>query len=170
MTGEINRVPVGLLSLLDMKARGQAPRALSGEVQAELDILRIYLENDRVLERTSASIGAAGVSVLPALTVLQNENWYVHGFYLQSGALAAGTTVTVAPAIQRVDNFSNNTMWLQIGPQITATVGQWIFGGVTFTTPYIARPGDVFAIVASSVTLGTAPSVAASLDYSIVRF
>lgn len=166
MTGEINRVPIGLLSLFDMKARGQNPRLLSEAVQAGLDIGRLILENERRLIRGTVSATAVGYAVFPQLTVPQGQLWVIHGFHVRSAALAAGTAINAGGVIQRVENASANTEALLIVPVAGFAAGQAVYLGQAFPDPYYARQGDVFGVAVSGLILGTAPTLIGLLDYT----
>jgi hypothetical protein len=73
--GIINRVPVGLLSLLDMKTQGSNASELSGVLSTVLEAQDFYLSPLReYLTANSAAVGATGV--LPTtLTVPNGTIW-----------------------------------------------------------------------------------------------
>jgi len=169
MSGEINRVPVGLLSLLDMKARGQSPRMLSGEVSSSLEILQLYLQNDRRLIRQSVT-AALGVRQAVVFTVPQQQFWLVHGLHTSSGTLAAGSSTRLVGCLTRVDQTSAVANTLPLGTSEAFLTGQQIVWGKTWDTPYYALPNDIFGFFCSEFTLGGgAATLNCTLDYTPVN-
>lgn len=136
MAGEINRVPVGLLSLLDMKARGQSPRILSGSVDASLELLDFYLQNGRQIFSGNASSGAAPFNVTIG-TVPQNELWYIHGISILSGTLTAA--LGVVPTVLRT-NTQGSVVTHSLGEPHAYLTGDQVRSG--WSGPFILQPGD----------------------------
>lgn len=89
MAGEINRVPHGLLSILDMKARGQNPRTLDSNLQIGIDAFELYALEDRVrITGQAGPITAVGqfadsstdpATGAPFTRVPPGEVWYCWG-------------------------------------------------------------------------------------------
>lgn len=136
MAGEINRVPVGLLSLLDMKARGQSPRILSSQVDASLEMLDFYLQNGRQVFSGSATSGAAPANAVIG-TVPQNELWYIHGISVNSGTLTAA--LGVCPSVARV-NTAGSVLIVNLGDPFAFATGDQVRAG--WKGPFIFQPGD----------------------------
>lgn len=90
MTGEVNRVPRGLLSLLDMQARGQVPRALSGELSGSLELLELYLLQNRSSVQGTVVINAVGNFNFNSPIIPQDEIWYVWNVSMQPTAALVG--------------------------------------------------------------------------------
>lgn len=167
MTGIVNRVPTGLLSILDMKARGQNPRNLSPNVDLSIEGLQLYL-----LQNRETRIGQTGIINAPGwwpdtsagaspCRVPDNEYWYVWaGGYRTFVAVAAATNYRLRPAV------------LSIGQTVTFPT---LYGGATTygtgffmdsdinTAPFWMGPGDVYGLYATVVTLGVAQAVDLSL-------
>lgn len=90
MTGEVNRVPRGLLSLLDMQARGQVPRMLSSELSGSLELLELYLLQNRSSVQGTVVINAVGNFNFTGPVVPQDEIWYVWQVTMQPTAALVG--------------------------------------------------------------------------------
>lgn len=158
MTGEINRVPPGLLSLLDMKVSGQNPRLLSGELSASADILELYLQQGRTNAQAATNvINATGF--YPAFTVPDAQYYWLHGFSYTPGVLAAGTTYKCVPAYRAL----NVAQYISVGQTQTYVAGErpnmtpiWF--------PKLLKPGAQLGVWCEAVTLGTAAQWIGLLD------
>lgn len=162
MTGIINRVPVGLLDLLDMKSRGQTPRELSSWTQAVVDIAPLYFSD---LERAVASVdaGVNAIGLTTSLAVPQDEIWLVREMSV-STSTGAGEAITFAPWLFTTLNrpgggfysgavglpntlaasstgaaFANKPLWAQAGDRLGFIV-QSITGTVDFATRALVIP------------------------------
>lgn len=100
----INRVPTGLLGLLQAKTLGQTPPDIANFVQGSLDMLRLYLTNIPVKKANITQTGITAPAYAGEVDVPSGELWAV---------LAAGS---------------------QIIPDGTTTpTGNWRFGTVART-------------------------------------
>lgn len=162
MTGIVNRVPVGLLDLLDMKSRGQTPRELSSQVQAGIDIAPLYYSD---LEEAVAAVdaGVAAIGLTTSLAVPQDEIWFVRQMSV-STTTGAGEAISFAPWFFTTLNrpgggfysgalgvpmvlaasstgaaFSNNPFWAQAGDRLGFIVNS-ITGTVDFSTRALIVP------------------------------
>jgi hypothetical protein len=83
----INRLPRGLLSILDGQTLGTNPKDLDPLVHAQLPILPLYLASKgwETVISSSANVTAAGVT--SAILVPNGEFWYVRfmGFFYEPG-------------------------------------------------------------------------------------
>ena len=83
--------PEGLLGFFDIK-RGNAPRLLSIDLAAQLDLTDWYLYTNAigVPSPAASAIAAVGFQSFGHLVVPPNEFWYVEEFGLLSSKLGAG--------------------------------------------------------------------------------
>lgn len=100
MAGNVNRVPQGLLSLLDMKAAGENPRELANLLAGVLDLTDLYLSNLR--QTVSANVTPAGTAFISAgLGPSAGEIWYVRqATCVSSGVLPAAAFLAFAVGYQ----------------------------------------------------------------------
>lgn len=96
MPSLINRVPQGLLSLLDMKTQGTNARILGEQLITVLDVVDFYLGPKR--EIVSALIAPAlGWNSSGSLSPASGEVWLVRGLAAFSNAdIAAAATLGIA--------------------------------------------------------------------------
>lgn len=138
MTGIINRVPAGLLDLLDMKSRGQTPRELDGRLQSVADIIDLYcLDRIRNVAGTSTASGTVGLKT--CVTVPQQEWWWIWKSSVQATG-STGAVISIAPGMLTT-SFPGGAFWT--GPvmrpyQKTGTG----LGAVGCTERYWVGPGD----------------------------
>jgi hypothetical protein len=164
MTGEINRVPQGLLSLLDMKARGQNPRLLSSEAALSIEAFQLYgLQLRRRLRFNTAAIGVVGPQFPAAAVVPQNEVWLLLAQSLVISALGAGTTYTIAPIV-RVQNDDGTSGEHLTNYPLTFTAGQYVNCGGILAQPLWLPPGSSMGITCQGVTLGVASAFQIFVD------
>lgn len=89
MPSVINRVPPGLLSLLDIKAQGENPRFLGDQVTPTFDFWQLY-EIEKREPRASAVVGSGTVGLKATIQVPNNEYWHVLQMSSAATSIAAG--------------------------------------------------------------------------------
>lgn len=100
----INRVPKGLLGLLDLKTQGDNPAQMVPQVQPTLDLRDFYAQGTRDTLSSAIAVGALGLFTPPALVVPQGEEWLLYGMsaVMSAPPIAVGATLAlsigVAPA------------------------------------------------------------------------
>ena len=88
MSGNIQKVPAGLLPFLGIVGDGQAPRSLADVVAPTLDTMPFYAARSlQVVAQNTAALSAAGAGT--ALVVPANEWWLVFGMSVSIFAGAA---------------------------------------------------------------------------------
>lgn len=165
MAGEINRVPAGLLSILDMKARGQNPRSLAEQVIGTVELGQQYLLQNRVwVSGNSAAVNAPGP--FSTITVPSNEYWYINRVLARTGVnLAAATEYRVGVSLQR-----SNVAGAVIGTAITLDPTLFEVGmrpAVFTDRPFWASPGDALGVWCSWFA-GTAVQFTVVVDHTPV--
>lgn len=157
MASLINRVPPGLLSLLDIKASGQNPTILPDTLVPQLDVTDLYLngfgEQASVLTAAITANGFWGVTAFDAgpgeLIVLTSCVAYV------DANLGAGTSLTYALVI--ADNTGVSAPYALIAPEVTGTVGGRPMTGSTRN--WIIPPGYRIGAYATQGPYAVAPQV-----------
>lgn len=156
MSGEINRVPLGLLPLLDMKARGNNPRTLADQVTGTIDLTELYARQAGLITQVGQINAIVGIAFRPDDTtntvVPENELWYVHG----AAAYSLGT-MTGAAIIWRgslaVANTNLPFFWI-VGPE-SAQYGQNDRAYASSWGPFWMGPGYRLGLATSEFTAGT---------------
>lgn len=145
----IQRAPLGLLSVLDSKAGGQAPNLLNDTVVPTLDLQPMY--GLYVRQRVTASIAAATVAVgfnsLGGLALVPaGETWRLLNLTGNvNNVIAAGIDVAVGYSDQS-NRFS------MVGSMITAaTATRPTFGG---ECDIWLKPGDIIGIWVGRTAVG----------------
>lgn len=145
----INRVPRGLLGLLDSKAAGQNPALLLDEVQGGVELTDLYALNTRGTVSQASSLTAAGVTagIFTSLIVPDGEIWLVKAVtaHLSAPPLGAAATLQIKAGF------------------ITSESAR--FNGLTELSPSIATGGDVCVAWSGSIWLmpGDQPQVYATV-------
>jgi hypothetical protein len=159
---DIQRVPRGLIDLLGMRATGQTPAQLGGDIRGSLELLEFYLnERTRVLQGTSGTIVAPGISVVTGSTVPQGQLWLLFQISLSSGLSAAGQGAILTGGVLR--NPSGINPYFALTDPFTWGAVQAVGTGKTFARPVIMQPGDQLAIRTSAI-LTAAPAIAVTVD------
>lgn len=152
MPGLIQRVPVGLLDFLGLKATGQNPVVMPDELQTVVDISQLYAaarwEQFQASTNTVNLIGFWGAATL---TVPSGEMWLVDSLMYTSGTLLAGTTYRLRPGLIGVQSGSQPIKVGELSQSWTAGERPFMGWG-----NFIARGGDQIGLVVDSLTLGTA--------------
>lgn len=154
MPSLINRVPPGLLSLLDIKALGQNPSFLTDSVQPTIDLSDFYARIYSSLVTDFTAIpGAVGFQAVTAFDTAPGEIIVVAGLCcIADSALAAGTSVRWTPVI--ADQATGRVL-SQIAPETSGIAGEQPCTG----TDQIVTlgPGTRLGVMISALTLGTGP-------------
>lgn len=124
MPGKVNRVPQGLLSLLDMKQAGENPHVLNEQLTAVLELTDLYLAPVRQVVNQSVATAAPGILLYPTLAPADGELWFVRQ--------VTAVTAAVLPAAA--------TLSFCIGFQPSGNAG--FFVGLGDESPRIAAVGE----------------------------
>jgi len=158
----INRVPVGLLSLLGIRAGGQNPAVLEDQVRPVIDLTALYLAS--FIERNVDSNNVTVVGAFASnLIVPQGEAWYVHRYtIITSAALGAGQAFQIAPAY--AFSFAGATRMLQLGPASNlGAVGDSVSAGAL---GFIAPPGAALGGIVHRIAAGPIVGVLWNVEFT----
>ena len=152
----ITRYPAGFLSLLGVQSDGQAPNALSSEVQSVIDVSP-FMQATRYgigSAATTASLAVGGQITNTLNGPNPGEIWVVGAISVAPAAvLGAGTTYTYQPAL-----FTRGQVF-PLGTPVTATVGQQTASCMQTNGDLILNPGDQIG-----VWVGGSVGIAASFN------
>jgi hypothetical protein len=165
----INRVPPGLLSLLDIKSLGVNPVQLADQMSPVIDLANLYLE----------AVSTARIGLTATVTTVGAKS-PATGFSFQPGAgeifvitkaAVAGSVVNPAATSYRVqacvyDNALGPV--LEVGNPVSGAAGELVAASIN--RPLILTPGQGFGLFVASVTLGTSITFAISGQVAILRF
>ena len=154
MPSLINRVPPGLLSLLDIKALGQNPSVLADVVTPTLELLQFYL---RIYSQTVTDFTnvPAGVGFLPvtAFDSTPGEIVICAGIgVIADSVLAAGTTVKWTPVVATADT---GRVISAVAAETSGTAGEQPCTGTDEVV--ILGPSTRLGVMVSQLVLGTGP-------------
>jgi len=170
MENTINRVPSGLLSLLDTQTQGQNPNLLNSTVQGNFPLENYYCIN-KGLETVfleGANMVAVGISADPVI-IPEGELWAIYNITgILESAEAIGATVRFSVGLQlsSIDAFVVVHSGYANGMNfVTGSFGKI---GCTFSTPLLMRSPTRFALsidyaVAAPVAAGYTPSIAVTI-------
>lgn len=155
MSNEINRVPPGIMSLLDMKARGQLPRFLADVVAPTFDFSLWYTNAVREPRVGQAGpINAAGswldVSAPQQTLVPQDEIWFVHRVTCRPTAAfnGAGGAIVYAPLLR----IGQNGRIYKMGNSAPFVWGNTDRPAVSASEPFLMLGGDQLGVFAERYT------------------
>lgn len=156
MPSLINRIPVGLLSLLGIKSVGQNPVMMPDSVQPVLDLTRFYtIQISEYIAGTSGTANTVGAWPLSNWqNTTQTELWIVQTASIwRSTGLPAATQYTLRLGVYDVLTGAvvNSSF------SATYTVGQ--IPAVSWCdaeSQIVIRPNQALAVLVEGVTLGTA--------------
>jgi hypothetical protein len=175
MSGPIQNVPYGFLSLLDLKSTGRLPPDLLETVQPSFDLALLYLQRKAVdqvaLFGSAPATGAitTGLHSFAAFltpgpvnaAVPNNEFWYVYAMagtiVTQNAAdfISAGCAIEYPPLLA---GGPNSTLVSPIyADVVTARARSWCTPPIT--APFFAGPGCVFGVYVADVLAGTSLTV-----------
>jgi len=164
MANNINRVPSGLLSLLDTQTQGQAPDEFVRTVQGTLSLSDYYYINKG---REQVFLQGVPIAAFPGssdpITVPEGELWVVHQMFCTAVPLEV---VNIIISLVIRPNANSFLQTVASSPRINAPLfPQQLRLGVTFATPFFLSAGNQIMLnVDSSLTapvLGITPEVGA---------
>lgn len=162
----IQRYPRGLIDLLGMRATGDTPHMLAGDIGGSLEMLEFYLA-DRLVPNAAAA-GAAvtvvGDLAIPGLIVPARELWLIYECTLTSGTTAAATGFTATAGLLR-NVGSGNVYSALTDPTVVGASSQANIGA-KFERPVLALPGSQFNVRVSAVTGAPAATPAVSIFFA----
>jgi len=94
----VNRVPRGLLGLLDAKTQGQTPADTNGVLSPVIDLTPNYLADIPLQVAQANNVGNAVGTLYGTVTVPNGELWYVYVVATEGIATAAGA-MNVIPVL-----------------------------------------------------------------------
>lgn len=153
MPSIINRVPTGLLSALDLKARGQNPHLLDDLVSPQIDLWPLYIAGREHAEQVVVAAPAAPWSGwVAALTVPEGEAWYVlrYNVGIDGTGPGAGDTVKFAPGYYSFLRPSvlappTGRGQMNIGDFVTCTQDEFLTAYMR-DPPLILSSGDILGV------------------------
>jgi len=146
--GTINRVPAGLLGLLDAKTQGQTPQDSSGVLSPTIDLTPNYLANipytAGLANEVSTTIGLKAILEVPA-----GELWYVYAVSSEVVASAASQVLTgvpciIVPGAGGATNYVPLTTCGLVLQNPGAALDSRVHA-VSFSVPLLVNPGTQFA-------------------------
>lgn len=141
MPGLINRVPQGLLSLLDLKAQGENAKQLGGELQTVIDTSDLYIGSIRRSQSSTITPAGVGLNLFTALTVPAGFVWVVtHATVFNAGVLPAAATNAFVCGYQPADTAQFVGLG-DLGQSVTGERGVSTYSGRIFAL----QPGDTLA-------------------------
>jgi hypothetical protein len=157
MPSQINRVPPGLLSLMDIKALGRNPDLLLDEVRPVFELREFYTRIYTQSEGTALlAVATPGAHAFTGITAGPGEVVLVSGLCVfTSAALAALTEIRFRAAV-----ILNST------PAVPITICGDLAEGVAADIPVsgnndlvVIPPGHSLGFVVERIRLGTAPDM-----------
>lgn len=174
MSGNINRVPLGLMSLLDSQTQGQAPATMSETVVGGFDLGALWynsrgLESLQAVSPAQTSSGQANVGI----NVPEGELWAVihasaRSYYNEGAATNQAIDLTFFPnqqtGVNSISLASSPTRNLGAG-SIGSAFWNWSGG-----YPLYARAGSRFgAFLSSQLSLSTGSIVEVAVLFYRLR-
>lgn len=145
---DIQRPPIGLLDLLGLKATGDNPHVLAGEVRSTLMLDDLFLVDRLVAaaRSTGVNIPGTGTATMGAASGPSDGFiWLLYGLDFLVPPVGAAATIQCGLTIQRG---TTTTIQQRIeacqSPLLSA--GQAFAGAKWWERPLIMRPGDVLAV------------------------
>ncbi len=153
MTQLINRVPRGLLGILDSKAAGQNPSLLLDEVQGGVDLTELYALNTRATVSQASTLTGLGLTagVYANLIVPDGELWLLKGLTAHLSAPPLGAAATLAGAVGYITQESARFIALSDMSATIATGGDII---ISWYGQAFLLPGDSPQVYLTTLTGG----------------
>lgn len=161
MPGLVQRVPAGLLQVLNSVSQGENPRLLADDVQGVLELLQFYgLSQRQILQNQNAALTAG----TPLGVNLPNSWCVFYGADIRIAKTATLTALRGSISLLRTSGSSLVLASADLGPYGATQVGN---ASVPFWAPYpmLIPPGGV--ILSRADIIGTDASVNATLTVEV---
>lgn len=143
MPGNIQRVPRGLLGLLDMKTSGQTPPQLGDLVQPQIDLLQMYLLQFPLQNETDSTLNITTPVTYSAIQVPDNVMWFVYGASAEQLSTTVGPT-ELAVTLELLRQGTNHSR-IGIADRFSSTsILDQAVSVLNTTTPILLSAGDGF--------------------------
>lgn len=147
----INTLPLGLLDVLGIRSGGEYPRFLTQQLDAGIDLLRLYLAaREESFVPAAFTVAATGFQPIAGLTVPSGEYWWIHSYTVR---LLTGAAEAISASLAwRFD--VNSALPAFIGVSDLLTLGASISGTLNaeHQMPLIASPGSIGLLAVESIT------------------
>jgi len=143
----INRVPQGLLSLLDAKTGGNTPPDTANNLQPVLEQLQFYLASIPMQAgQATGNTGGLDSITVASVEIPSGELWAVYGVSVQSLTVAGSGVVGITPTVftADLDGLPNVICHLQTQATTNTGLGQSISNGVSYAQPVFYGAGTIF--------------------------
>lgn len=168
---DIQRYPTGLIDLLGMRATGETPHTLAGQIGANIDVSELYLYDRRQTSvgQSPVAIGALGflANTTGVTTIPQGEMYLVYDCSLRVPPIAAATALTVSLVVQR--SAGGTSAWFPLTEQLVLPASTGGLVGYRRNNPILLKPGDVFGTYCASITGVPGQQAFTNVDYAVIR-
>lgn len=140
----INRVPAGLLGLLDIKSMGATPNRIEQRIRPIVDLQRFWSAQGRQFKFNTpgtVSVNNVGIFISNELVVPPGKAWLVESHMAFASTLGAGAQLAFAATI-----FGPNNQYIMAAPLTnTYAVGNQPMSSLNFDgNIFVALPGYKF--------------------------
>ena len=168
MAGAVQRIPKGLLGLLQIKETGKNPSSLLDTIQPSYDLFQQYIADSMqntyglfnnpafaaptvlAVSITTANSGTSQSFSNPILAqVPQNNLWYIDTYATRAVIATAADTISFTGILTDL-NF--NTSWAMCTPYRDAVTANARLGWSASTRPFFALPGQIFQVSVDNCT------------------
>lgn len=167
MTGQVNRYPAGLLSLIDAKTGGITPSSLLEDVRGTIELLPFYTA--MTMEFVAGATGAVNAvaefdDVSGNTFVPLNEFWLVWQHTAMAGSVVpVGVTYGMAPILRNVDGTQQAT-----GPVQRFIAGTFVIASSN-TVPFVMGPGSRLGVFNSELIGAGGNIIANKINFNRFR-
>jgi len=169
MQSPINKVPVGLLSLLGIQAVGENPKVLNDVVQPVIDLTEMYSRDPAfVLNQVTSGINATLLFSWPAVAPPQGQMWVFENLNLSvTAAIGAGTTLRGRAVVFEINALSVLHFVADDSGVISGTTGERPCAGIR--GPVVVRHGQQLGFFVEAIVGAGAPVVRLTGGYNILN-
>lgn len=142
--GTINRIPRGLLSLLDSQTQGQNPDSMGDVIAPVTDLgdLLASAKGTSTEQNTASNVLVISAGQAP-IVVPQGEIWLVRLATAQVFSLESGLNAACNLAFQ-ASTTQSRLILSSVNVTNVANTGAYVSAPAVFTRPFVASGGNVF--------------------------
>lgn len=166
----VNALPRGLVSYLDLVTQGSSPDTLVREIQGIVDLGPLFNLGKRQRSSSQAPAGTVGDWGIPTLTVPPNEAWLLLA-YTVGGNVPIGINAAIAPCVQMPFSAGPGTGRYQVGTPYrnTSSVSISPISAHMDVPPFLLPPGTVLGGATLELSGATAFDCYGNADFVRIR-
>jgi hypothetical protein len=169
MSGNVNRVPSGLLSLTDSQTQGRNPDELLIQIRPTLELRDFWLANKGLESEFTDGTLINNADVGATVTVPSGELWAVKNASTEGQEADAATPAIRMSLLFRLPGVTTNFSVLATSTNAITLINGFMSCGINFEDPFFAPAGSTFSSRLDSTNIALVAGMASTTTVLFYR-